>query len=142
MRRAILFWCAVIVGIVAVSSFLIYVFSSGMIETVPTAVPISLLEKCSITQVSISESDPDTLLVTVKWKANHNNMNINFTDSIIKDSRGMSVANLGPPIPNELPANSEIVMQLNVSKLSSGRYMVGLVTSAGGYFTSPYFTVP
>ena len=140
MRRSILFWCIVVVGIALLSSILIYVFTSGIIAS-KVGVPISSYEKCTITQVSISESDPGILLITVNWKGNYNSMNISFTDSIAKDFADKTAATLGPPIPNELPAHMEKTLQLNASKLAPGKYWLQLITSAGNCFISPSFTI-
>ncbi len=129
-------------ALVAGIAFLTYYYTSGMFSDF-IAVPISSMEKASITGVKFDAENPNTLLVDVKCLNTYDNRTITFTHAIVKDNlNGEHVLDVDLNNIN-LKANAEMTVEVVLhSKLPSGKFVVMLVTLAGSSFISPQFTQP
>jgi len=137
------FLVLVVISTISVASVAVFVEALTYNPLIPGRPP-SCFERVNVSQVSLEDAYPSTLLVNVEWVgAFKPDDNIVFTDAIIKTNTAalVTIVKFDPYI--ILPAFTEKELTINLdSNLTSGTYTATLVSTAGNAFVSPSFTVP
>ncbi len=121
--------------------FLIYAVTFGSVQDLVVGGPPSMMEKVAISEVKVDAEEPNILLVDVKWlSTGPAKRNITFTNAVIKEPyTDKHVLEIDLDNIKLLPDSETTVNVVMENKLPSGKYVVMLVTSAGGCFVAPQF---
>jgi hypothetical protein len=116
--------------------------TNGAGETIIGPGPLPSSEKVAIGTISFNDANEDSLSVPVKSLSSNQERPIIFTQAIVKNEIGEIMFQTQLP-EIELPPYTETILNIPIgNSLSSGEYMLTVITSTGSAFISPSFTVP
>jgi archaeal type IV pilus assembly protein PilA len=139
-----IFATLILIAIAVIAGVVVYAFTSGMLSGM-TATSSAGQEKIAVQSSGINAAK--TVVTIYAQQTGGPAAKINSL--IIKDSTGNTVGTVTASTPGTLDANGKMVQgtlyTINgaalTSALTSGSYTATLVTSSGGNFVSPAFTV-